>query len=55
MEQMIFYSKDVFCSGHFLVIFSDLMDKKMAGAKKVSKVKNLFYHARQPCEEIFEI
>ena len=27
----------------------------MAGAKKVTKVKKLFYHARQPCEEIFEI
>ena len=27
----------------------------MAGAKKVTKVKNHFFHARQPREEIFEI
>ena len=27
----------------------------MAGAKKVIKVKNQFFHARQPREEIFEI
>ena len=27
----------------------------MAGVKKVIKVKNQFFHARQPREEIFEI
>ena len=27
----------------------------MTGAKKVVKVKNQFFHARQPREEIFEI
>ena len=27
----------------------------MAGAKKVVKIKNQFFHARQPREEIFEI
>ena len=27
----------------------------MAGAKKVIKVKNQFFHAHQPREEIFEI
>ena len=27
----------------------------MAGAKKVIKAKNQFFHARQPREEIFEI
>ena len=27
----------------------------MAGVKKVIKVKNQFFHAHQPCEEIFEI
>ena len=29
--------------------------KKMAGVKKVIKVKNQFFHACQPCKEIFEI
>ena len=27
----------------------------MTGAKKAILVKNQFFHARQPCEEIFEI
>ena len=27
----------------------------MAGAKKVIKVKNQFFHARQPRKQIFEI
>ena len=31
------------------------MDPKITGAKKVIKVKNLFFHARQPHEEIFDI
>ena len=55
MEQLIFYFNNFFCSGHFLVIFLDVMDQKMAGAKKVIKVKNQFFHARQPQVEIFEI
>ena len=31
------------------------MDQKMAGAKKVDKIKNQFFHARQPRKGIFEI
>ncbi len=29
------------------------MDQKMTGAKKVTLMKNQFFHARQPREEIF--
>ena len=35
--------------------FSDLMDQKKAGAKKVVMIKNQFFHAHQPRKEIFEI
>ena len=38
--------------GHFLWFDGS---KKMAGAKKLIKVKNQFFHACQPREEIFEI
>ena len=31
------------------------MDQKMAGAKKVVKIKNQFFHAHQPRKGIFEI
>ena len=55
MKKQIFLYFEFFCSGHFLVIFLDVMDQKMAGAKKVIKVKNQFFHARQPQVEIFEI
>ena len=33
----------------------DLMDQKMARAKKVVKIKNQFFHARQSCKGISEI
>ena len=36
-------------------LFSDLMDQKMAGAKKVVIIKNQFFHAHQLCKGIFEI
>ena len=52
---MIFYISDFFCSGPFLVLFKISWIKKMAGAKKVIKVKNQFFNARQPSEGIFEI
>ena len=55
MKKMIFDFIEFFGSGHFLVIFLDVMDQKIAGAKNVIKVKNQFFHARKPREEIFEI
>ena len=38
-----------------MTFFLDLMDQKMADAKKVVKMKNQFFHARQPRKGIFEI
>ena len=38
---------------YFLVLSQDIMDQKLAGAKKVAKEKNHFFHARQPREGIF--
>ena len=35
-------------------IFKDLMDQKLTGAKKVTLLKNQFFHARQPREKTFE-
>ena len=35
-------------------LFSDLMDQKMAGAKKVVKTKNQFFHIFQLRKGIFE-
>ena len=36
-------------------LFSNMMDQKMTRAKKVVNLKNQFFHARQPHEEIFDI
>ena len=55
MKKVIFLYFEFFGYRHFLVIFLHIMDQKMTQAKKVIKVKNQFFHARQPCEEIFEI
>ena len=55
MKKLIFDYSNFFGSGYFLTFFPDLMDQKMAGAKKVVKMKNQFFHARQPREGIFEI
>ena len=38
----------------FWSFFKDLMDQKMTGAKKVTLMKNQFFRARQPREEILE-
>ena len=38
-----------------VIFWSDVMDQEVTGAKKVIKVKNWFFRARQPHEEIFEI
>ena len=55
MNNVIFRFNNFFCSGHFLIIFPKIKDQKMTGAKKVVKTKNHIFHARQPCEGIFEI
>ena len=43
--------------GHFhlnlKICFWDLMDQNMAGSKKVHRIKNYIFDARQPHEEIF--
>ena len=39
----------------FSIFFPDLMDRKMAGAKKVVKIKNQFFDACQSGKGIFEI
>ena len=43
IKKLIFHSNNFFGSGHFLIIFSELMDWKMAGAKKVVRMKNQFF------------
>ena len=48
-----FLDANFFCLGHFLIIFSKMMDQKETPAKKDSKMKNYFFHARQPRAEIF--
>ena len=55
INKLIFDVKNFFGSGYFLTFFSNLMDQKMGGAKKVVKTKNQFFHARQPRKGIFEI
>ena len=47
MKKLIFNYNNFFGSGYFLTCFSDLMDQKRAGAKKVVIIKNQFFHARQ--------
>ena len=49
-KKLIFDYNNFFGSGYFLTYFSDLMDQKMAGAKKVVIIKNKFFHSRQLCE-----
>ena len=53
MTEVIFWMQIFFCLGHFLIIFSKMMDQKETPAKKDSKMKNYFFHARQPRAEIF--
>ena len=55
MTEVIIWVQKFFCFGHFLIIFSKMMDQKVTPAKKVSKMKNQFFHACQPCAEIFDL
>ena len=44
-----------FGCGHFLIHQTLTKGQKSAGSKKFVKIKNQFFHARQPCKGIFEI
>ena len=50
-----FWIQKNFGSGHFLIFFQISWIKKMPRAKKNINIKNQFFHARQPREEIFDI
>ena len=51
----MFHYNNFFDLGPFLTFHSNVMDQKMAGAKKVVKTKNQFFHACQLRKGIFEI
>ena len=55
VKKVIFHYNNFFDSGHFLIFFSDLMNRKMAGVKKVVKIKSQFFHACQPRKGNFEM
>ena len=55
MKRVFFGTYDFLAPVIFWPIFLDIMDQKMARSKKVVIIKNLFFHARQPREGIFEI
>ena len=45
VKKLIFYFNNFFGSWHFLIFFPDLMDQKMAGAKRAVKIKkSVFSH-----------
>ena len=46
ITELIFLMQKFFCSGHFWSFFPKMMDLKVTPAKKVSKMKNHFFHAR---------
>ena len=45
----IFFARVIFCS-----FFPKMMDQKVTPAKKISKMKNQFFHAHQPRAEIYD-
>ena len=55
MKKLMFHYNNFFDLGPFLTFHSNVMDQKMAGAKKVVKTKNQFFHACQLRKGIFEI
>ena len=55
MKKLMFHYNNFFDLGPFLTFHSNVMDQKMAGAKKVIKTKNQFFHACQLRKGIFEI
>ena len=55
MKKLIFHFNNVFGSGHFFDPSEQKKGQKIAGAKKVFKIKNQFFHGRQPRKGIYEI
>ena len=55
MKRLIFDNNNFYGSGHYMVNYKETTDQKMTGSKKVVIIKNQFFNARQPREEIFEI
>ena len=55
IKKLIFHFNNFFGSGHFSIHEFWKNDQKMAGAKKVVKMKYQFFYACQPREVIFEI
>ena len=55
MKKLIFYYYNFSGSGPFLIHQIWKTGQKIAGAKSVVTIKNLFFDARQPCKGIFEI
>ena len=55
MTELIFRYKKIFGAGYFLIIFQISWIEKIPQAKKIINIKNQFFHARQPREEIFDI
>ena len=55
MKKLIFYSNNFFGSGHFLIHQTLTKGQKSARSKNLIEMKIQFFHARQPCIEIFEI
>ena len=53
MKKQIFYQNNFFWFRQFLDPLDLKKGQKIAGAKKVVIIKNLFFHARQPRKGIF--
>ena len=54
MKKLMFHYNNFFDLGPFLTFHSNVMDQKMAGAKKVVKTKNQFFHACQLQKEFLK-
>ena len=55
VQKLIFYHNKFFGSSYFLTFFQIWWIKKWPDPKKFVLIKNLYFHARQPCKGIFEI
>ena len=55
MNQIICYISHFFCSGPFLVLFEDLMDRKNGRSQKICKSKKSVFSWPSTSEGLFEI
>ena len=55
LTKLIFGYRNFFCSGPFLIFLQVWWIEKMPQGKKIVNIKNLFLHAHQPREGIFDI